>query len=129
MVDSRLRRVVNDPPFELNEAPEVSERIFIKRLRNRRYLCLDFSLDASIRVVNNDKIGDQAQGDNFYFFFPGRENLWNGAHAHNICTGGAEESALSGRLEGRTGDPGVSPLSEIIEAVPEIMHGMEERPT
>ena len=64
MVDSQLRRVVNDLPFELNEAPKDGEYSSLRGPGNRRYLCLDFSLDASVGIGDNDKVGNQTQGDN-----------------------------------------------------------------
>lgn len=64
MVDSRLRRVFDDLPFELNEAHKNGKRDSLGRPGNKKYLRLDFGLDAPICVVYDDKVGDQTQGDN-----------------------------------------------------------------
>lgn len=64
MVDSQLRWVIDDLPFELNEAPKtVNSKHSLRRLGDRRYLCLNFVLDASIGIVDNDEVCDQTQGN------------------------------------------------------------------
>ena len=62
MIDNPLRRVVDDLPFELSEKPKDDKQNFL-RLENGLYLCPDFGLDASIAIVDNDKVGNQTQGD------------------------------------------------------------------
>jgi hypothetical protein len=64
MVDGRLRWVFDDLPFELDEEPKDGKKKILRGRGNRRHLCLNFGLDASIGIVDNDKVGNQTQGDN-----------------------------------------------------------------